>query len=105
MAKSGADGRWWIRERASALRSAHRKAHKLKNTPRSTQVRGPREEVTPLLLPISLYISEVSQVQSAPRAVCLNNGEELKDEDETKGGNESQCIVPHAGGGEALFIG
>ena len=36
---------------------AHTKTHKLlaKSTPGSTQVRGPRVEVTPLLLPLSLY--------------------------------------------------
>ena len=43
-----------IRERVSALRSTHEEHT---STPRSTQVQGPREEVKPLLLPASLYIS------------------------------------------------
>ena len=43
---------------------AHTKTHKLLaiSTPRSTQVRGPRVEVTPLLLPLTLCIITASRV-------------------------------------------
>ena len=53
MDKGGADGRWWIRERSSALRSTHEEHT---STPRSTQVQGPREEVKPLLLLFCVYM-------------------------------------------------
>ena len=41
------------------------KTHTTHEHTRYTQVRGPREEVTPLLLPVSLSYSEVSGVTSS----------------------------------------
>ena len=100
--KSGADGRWWIRERVSALRSTHEEHT---STPRSTQVRGPREEVKPYsCLSLSLYRG-ITRTKLLLELYDPSNGDEHKEEDEAIGGNESQGIVPHAGGGEALFIG
>ena len=73
---------------------------------RSTQVRGPREEVKPLLLPVSLYISlGATRTKLLLELYDPSNGDEHKVEDEAMGGNVSQCLVPHAGGGEALYIG
>ena len=72
---------------------------------RSTQVRGPRKEVTPLLLPISLYISLNHKYKRLLELYDPNHGDEHEVEDEAMGGKESPGLVPHAGGGEALFIG
>ena len=49
---------------------AHTKSHKLlaKSTPGSTQVRGPRVEVTPLLLPLSVYYHRKPSYKGAPGA-------------------------------------
>ena len=71
----------------------------------STQVRGPRKEVTPLLLPISLYISLNHKYKRLLELYDPVNGDKHKVEDDAMGGKVSQGIVPHAGGGEALLIG
>ena len=58
---------------------SHTHAIKLGSTPRRTQVQGPREEVTPLLLPVFCII----------RWVGMGYTLEVEDEVETlKGGNE-----------------
>ena len=52
--KCGAEWTRVIPRRASTLESVHENKHNTHNHTRFTQVRGPRVEVTPLLLPISL---------------------------------------------------
>ena len=46
-----------------ATKNTHKNTHtkRRRSTPRSTQVRGPRVEVKPLLLPLSLCIIESGQ--------------------------------------------
>ena len=52
---------------------------------RSTQVRGPRKEVTPLLLPISLYISLNQKYKRLLELYDPKNGDEHEVEDEAMG--------------------
>ena len=61
----GADGRWRLR---GGL--AREDVHESKSTPQSTQVRGPREEVKPLLLPLTLCISLCYRVTPLCVSLC-----------------------------------
>ena len=99
--------------RASTLESVHGNTCNTHKHTRFTQVRGPRVEVTPLLLPVSLCsgVSEVTRLllelyhAHTHTQVSLEDEEALRESLGISGGKgEVPDVVPRAGGGEGLYI-